>query len=294
MRILFIHGRAQEHSSQEELLDKWTTELKKSFENAGISYPEGVTLHMPYYGKELISLRDQFKDDVHSGKYQMRSAEDLDEIQALHNDLLNDMAENAGITPKQILEEMKMETQERGLQNNPIILALARILDRYGKKYANDLILKETDDVVTYLVVPDVKVVINKLVTDALTSEPTIIIAHSLGTVIAYEVLHMLKKEDYNICGLITLGSPLGMKAIIRQLYTSPTFPLVVSGSWTNLYDKRDIVSLRALEAAHFKVNPEILNIDVINKTDNRHGIEGYLSNAFVAKSISDIMACNE
>lgn len=294
MRILFIHGRAQEHLSQEELLDKWTTELKKSFENACISYPEGVTLHMPYYGKELISLRDRFKNDVHSGKYQMRSAEDLDEIQALHNDLLNDMAENAGITPKQISEEMKMETQERGFQNNPIILALARILDSYGKKYANDLILKETDDVVTYLVVPDVKVVINKLVTDVLTNEPTIIIAHSLGTVIAYEVLHMLKREDYNICGLITLGSPLGMKAIVRQLYTSPTFPLVLKGTWTNIYDKRDIVSLRALEAAHFRVNPEIANMAVSNETDDRHGIEGYLSNAFVARAISDIMACSE
>lgn len=299
MQILFIHGRAQENFTQEELLDKWTTALKQSFENAGISFPDGLTLTLPYYGKDLILQRDRYRQDLTEKKYQMRSPdvstdeERLDDIQNFQFGFLNDLRKEAGITDKQIHEEVKSETQDRGFRNWWPVLAIARLIDNYrnANGLANHLILKETADVATYLVVPEAKKTINKLFTDALSKEPTIIIAHSLGTVIAYDMLQKLKREEWDIRGLITLGSPLGVNAVTRQFSEPPKYPAALKGSWVNIYDERDIVSLRPLEGGHFRVDPKIKNYTVVNETDDRHGIEGYLSSAYVASEVSEILS---
>lgn len=299
MKILFIHGRAQENFTQEELLDKWTNALKQSFENAGISYPDGLTLSLPYYGKELILQRDRYSQDWEDRKYQMRSADsqtgldDLSELEEFQRKLLDDLRKEVGITDKQIHEEVKSETQDRGFRNWWPVLAIARLIDNYrnANGLANHLILKETADVATYLVVPEAKKTINKLFTDELSKEPTIIIAHSLGTVIAYDMLQKLKKEEWDIRGLITLGSPLGVNAVTRQFHEPPRYPAALKGSWVNIYDKRDIVSLRPLQGGHFRVDPKIINFAVLNETDDRHGIEGYLSIAYVAKVITNLIS---
>lgn len=71
MNILFIHGRAQEEYSQKELLDNWTAALNGSFISAGIAFPDGLNLSLPYYGKELIVQRELYKEDIANGIYQM-------------------------------------------------------------------------------------------------------------------------------------------------------------------------------------------------------------------------------
>ncbi|CAM3170088.1 hypothetical protein DRF59_11190 [Chryseobacterium flavum] len=298
MQILFIHGRAQENFAQEELLEKWSRALKQSFENAGITYPEELTLTLPYYGKELILQRDLYQQDLEDKIYQMRSPDgspeerDPDDLQKFQGQLLDEIRKEVGITDKQIHEEEKEEIQDRGLRNWWPVLAIARLLDNYSKAngLANSMILKETLDVATYLVVPKAKKTINKFFIDALTKEPTIVIAHSLGTVIAYDILQKLKREEWDICGLITLGSPLGVNAVTRQFREPPKYPSVIKEIWLNLYDKHDIVSLRPLEGGHFRVDPKIINYEVINETEDRHGIEGYLSSPFVATAVSELL----
>lgn len=290
MRILFIHGRAQENFTLKELLNTWTNSLQKSYETAGLEYPD-FKISLPHYGKELIKLRDTYLQDIKNGKYQMKSAAENDRLKIFHSELIDDLRKNAGITEKQLSEQDKSDKQERGWKNWKFTLAAARLLDNFFESFTNKNILRETDDVVTYLVVPTARETITKILIDALTYEPTIIIAHSLGTVIAYDVLHKLSNDkNYDIKGLITLGSPLGVNAIIRQLDPFPTYPPLLKGNWINIYDKCDLVSLRPLEAGHFKVIPEINNYDVINETDNRHGIEGYLSNAIISKYMNEII----
>jgi hypothetical protein len=43
---------------------------------------------------------------------------------------------------------------------------------------------------------------------------PFVIIAHSQGTMVAYDVLRQLKKEQCDVRLLLTLGSPLGLEEI--------------------------------------------------------------------------------
>ncbi len=88
----------------------------------------------------------------------------------------------------------------------------------------------------------------------------------------------------------ITVGSPLGIKGIKRCLDR----PLRSPGSvrnWFNAYDNRDVVALRPLDGQNFAVNPPIENKgDVMNFTDNRHGIIGYLADPVVARKIVEYL----
>lgn len=195
MQILFIHGRAQENFTQDELLKLWTDSFQKSFDNADIPYPDNLKLSLPHYGNALIEQKDIYKNDFKSGKYQLRSADEADDLKIFQAAFLEDLRKNTDITDKQIAEAEESAEQKRGWKNWRTTLAIARLLDQYREGYTNEKILEETEDVATYLVVPDAKNIVNRFILEALTSEPTIIIAHSLGTAIAYEVLHRLTGE---------------------------------------------------------------------------------------------------
>jgi hypothetical protein len=56
---------------------------------------------------------------------------------------------------------------------------------------------------------------------------------------------------------------------------------------WYNAFDPRDVVALYPLDAHNFPIRPPIENKSTVdNFTDNRHGIDGYLGDADVARKI--------
>jgi hypothetical protein len=94
----------------------------------------------------------------------------------------------------------------------------------------------------------------------------------------------------------LTVGSPLGVTAIRSALKAiEPVgWPQHVS-QWANARDERDFVALYPLTPDHFPLStttPAINNYsEVDNHTSNRHGIEGYLDDPFVARAIHDALA---
>lgn len=76
-----------------------------------------------------------------------------------------------------------------------------------------------------------------------------IMIAHSLGTVVAYEVIHHFGLE---LDLLLTLGSPLGLDGIIYpKLVPEATFPSTVE-RWVNVADHDDFVAADPTLAERF------------------------------------------
>ena len=74
------------------------------------------------------------------------------------------------------------------------------------------------------------------------------LVAHSMGTIIAYDVLRELGREDANISidHFVTIGSPLGLPHVkYKIMEESPLIrtPSVVK-KWSNLADRRDPVAL--------------------------------------------------
>jgi hypothetical protein len=115
-------------------------------------------------------------------------------------------------------------------------------------------------------------------------------VAHSLGTVVAYNLLRReAQLHGWKVPMLITLGSPLGVRAV-RMRLTPISHPAGVT-AWFNARDPLDLVALNPLDAQSFSIKPSIENKnDVVNDTENRHGIGGYLRDPEIARRIHDAL----
>ncbi|MGR5465315.1 hypothetical protein ACPV5G_20470 [Photobacterium damselae] len=114
------------------------------------------------------------------------------------------------------------------------------------------------------------------------------LISHSLGTVIAYNVLQKLAvqrtTQDITIDKWITLGSPLGLGSVKaqlkRNLHGSLAVPENVS-AWHNYSDKRDIVCIDGDLADDFAKNNSGVSVQDFQVENaypgNPHKSYGYL-----------------
>ncbi|TLS80190.1 hypothetical protein [Photobacterium damselae] len=114
------------------------------------------------------------------------------------------------------------------------------------------------------------------------------LISHSLGTVIAYNVLQKLAvqrtMQDITIDKWITLGSPLGLASVKAQLKRNMQGSLSVPenvSAWHNYSDKRDIVCIDGDLADDFAKNNSgvrVQDFQVVNAyPGNPHKSYGYL-----------------
>ncbi|SHM92276.1 hypothetical protein [Actinacidiphila paucisporea] len=73
-----------------------------------------------------------------------------------------------------------------------------------------------------------------------LTPDTKVVLAHSLGTVVAYEALHRL---EHPLPLLVTFGSPLGLRSIIRgRLRPQPLRSPGHLKRWVNIADRDDFI----------------------------------------------------
>jgi hypothetical protein len=134
-----------------------------------------------------------------------------------------------------------------------------------------------------------------------------LLLAHSMGTIVAYEVLQELK-EDVKIDTFVTCGSPLGIPVImskifnrlkskypeIKQLYV----PESISNQWINISDLDDRVAINYDLADDYPANSRGIHIedfqvynDYTNKKKaNPHKLYGYLRTPEMAQVLIDFL----
>lgn len=116
-----------------------------------------------------------------------------------------------------------------------------------------------------------------------------ILISHSMGTIVAYEVLRQVGSQTewlgFNLRHFITMGSPLGLTAIKGQILTNENeklrTPTPVTHSWVNFSDPDDIVAIDSHLRDDYKENSAGVRVDdVLVANDypgNEHKSYGYL-----------------
>lgn len=120
---------------------------------------------------------------------------------------------------------------------------------------------------------------------------PVVVVAHSLGSVVAFEALHSYPRS---VRLLVTLGSPLATAAVVfdRLRPSPPTTPPTVR-RWLNFWDRDDIVVARPrLEGI---IRP---NVDGVLAESDRvdsnglwvHSATKYLTQAAVAGPIAEAL----
>ena len=285
-RVLLVHGRDQQGQNPATLKATWVDALKRGAAAAGKKIPADVEFAFPFYGDTL----DRFTRDATiplTSDVTSRGSQNDDEFLAFQAELAEAIRVGSGVTDEQVDQEYGSNPRPRGLLNWEWVQAILRAVDKYGGGLGQRTLETFTRDVFLYSTLPGVRDAIDRIVTAQLTTEPTVVVAHSLGTVVSYSVLRR-DTRSLHIRSFVTVGCPLGLRAV-RDQFRPLKYPQV--DRWYNAFDSRDVVALYPLDAANFPVVPAVENNGAVkNHTANRHGIDGYLDDANVAKKILDAL----
>lgn len=284
-RLMFIHGRGQQGLDPKKLKENWLAALGRGAKALGRKLPNDLEVVFPFYGDVLDGYAQRFDLPLTSDIQSRGETVDEDFLQ-FQADFAESIRARVGVTDAQIHAEYGTHPEEHGPQNWRWVQAILRAIDRKSAGMSQAALEKFTRDVYLYVSRATVRNSIDKIVQDELTDQPTLIVSHSLGTVVAYSVLGRTQ-EFVNVPLLVTLGSPLAVRPI-RDRFRPLIYPRSI-GDWYNAFDIRDVVSLYPLDNENFSVGKAIENnATVKNHTDNRHGIDGYLDDANVARRILD------
>jgi hypothetical protein len=309
-RLLFVHGIAQEGKSSPILEKEWLAALEKGLSKAGI--PPLSSAVTPFYGDKLAGWTKStsgasIQADREAGidpDFRRRGAPpevfsaDPDFSKFAVEFAADTVAKAPAVASQAIATGLQSSAansgnpdfEMRGPQNWPPIVAGIRLLESAMPSLGANFIAHFLKTTHCYLTVNGAFNDINKIVSDALaaTDKPTVVVGHSLGSVVSYHVLHAQKSVQVPL--FMTLGSPLGIGAIRNRLRTPPKRPEMVK-EWYNAFDPQDIVALNPLDKKHFATKAEIENYaDVDNDTDNHHGIDGYLDDKIIASKVSSAL----
>ncbi|WP_157531925.1 MULTISPECIES: hypothetical protein [unclassified Kitasatospora] len=116
---------------------------------------------------------------------------------------------------------------------------------------------------------------------------PVVVVGHSLGSVIAYDVL---RESDRNVPLFVTIGSPLGVTEIQDRLAHPLEVPAGVA-AWRNACDARDLVALDSTVRPEFRPSDLTEDVLVVNDSANHHGAQEYLSSRAVRDPIRALVA---
>lgn len=292
-QLIFVHGRAQQGKDSIKLKAQWIDAWKCGLKKNGLTMPiPEDQIRFPYYGDTLEQMVEGLSAED-AAKIIVRGAQQNPASEQFIALILQEYLDVAKVSDDEIEADLDNQARvlQRGPQNLGWVQAILRAIDKRTPG-GGALLALVTADVHQYLTNSGLRAHIEDGVISAMTeANENVVVSHSLGTVVAYTALRRLSNaaSTWRVPLLLTLGSPLGIRAI-RSKLRPIGHPACVS-AWFNAYDPNDVVSLNPLDEKHFAVTPSIKNKgDVVNWTDNQHGIIGYLDDAEVAKRIYDAL----
>ncbi|UED86766.1 alpha/beta hydrolase [Streptomyces profundus] len=283
-RLVFVHGVGGPRVPEAELR-AWSEALTEGARVAGHSRRAARLL-----GTGGVDARFAYYGDLFTEPHAQGAPADLPAADPLAELLLEvvdtRLAEAHTVTPHearvlrrargQLLPEGEPQgagsVGRRALNAGNSLLALPG-LRRFGGWASARMMVSQLDQVRRYLDraeadadVPSLDLRIRARVRRELDAEgPTVVVAHSLGTVVAVEAL----LEHAGVVPLlVTLGSPIGMRTAVRSRMRPqpPRVPATV-GRWLNFWDRDDIIVGRpriedAVAANAASVRPETRRVD--------------------------------
>lgn len=147
-------------------------------------------------------------------------------------------------------------------------------------------------DVSTYLAMAKAKEAIWKVIFEAWKEfgpeGPDLIVAHSLGTVIAWELIGTFEEQLPRPKGLLMMGSPLYLGAV-RNSMTSPLDRSLGVANWIHIYDDGDLVAGGKGISRHYL---GARDVEVDNPAfPTSHDYPGYIRAAALAGLIDQLLA---
>src|SRR5262249_42702124 len=149
---------------------------------------------------------------------------------AFEASVADQLRRGVGISDSSVDEMYGSSRQPRGPENWKWVQAIVRALDKHGFGMSGGTIELFMRDVYLYTNHAGVRNQIDHIVNGMLTEEPTIVVAHSLGSVVAYNILRNDTRK-LQVPLFVTIGCPLAIRAIRDQLVPL-SFPKPQVGDW--------------------------------------------------------------
>jgi hypothetical protein len=295
-RLVFVHGRGQAPDDAQAkkcgeppfdgptLKGDWTKDLKAGLTASGAALPSGLDIVFPFYGCKLQEYVIQSQLPMSADLLAHGGSTD-DEYLDFRAEMAQTFAAHAGVTQEDIEREFGDDPTPHGPENFKWVIATVRAIDKRVPGLSAAFLEAFLRDVYLYCRFPKVRADIDGIVRAAISPEPSVIVAHSLGTVVAYNVL---RNDQRGLTAplFVTVGCPLAIRAIRKTL--APLSDPQPVGTWYNAFDPKDIVALNPLDNNSFSIGRAIENNGTVaNFTENHHGIEGYLGDRVVAQRVA-------
>ncbi|KQX53262.1 MULTISPECIES: hypothetical protein [unclassified Streptomyces] len=274
-RIVGVHGIGWSWRSREEMHETWHGALTTGLKNIRYADAATVSFEAAYYGHLYNAGTGK------SGGGALYTAADV--ADGFEYELLEAMAREAD--PAAFDEDSDEPASKGGVVRGA--QACLSILERtpYLGGMTASVLIRQIKQVHRYFEEPALGEEIRAELETAIQEDTRVVLAHSLGSVAAYEVLWKLK--DVRIDTLVTMGSPLGLKSIRRRLARSadaePGRPPSVR-RWVNVAAEQDVVALRKKLKTLY--NDEVEDFVVANPLLHMHDCTRYLANLRTARAV--------
>lgn len=271
-KIVGVHGVAQQLKGPETLAKDWFPALHDGVTAAGGKIENG-DLSCAFYG----GLFRPSGNVRASGDFAYRASDVSDSAEI---ELLLTWWAAAANEPHLVTH---LDADVR-LATPRSVQAALRALFRssFFSGLAEHALIGSLKQVCRYINEPDIRKAAQASVHHVITKDTTLLVAHSLGTVVTYESLHLYADAPnwQNVSTLITLGSPLGIRNLIfDKLQPSPVnglgqWPKHIK-RWINISDDGDVVALHKHLNKLF--DGDIVDIRIHNLS-KAHDIAPYLT----------------
>lgn len=307
MKIVCIHGMNQQHYTRATLTQHWYALLNKGFAQINCDLPK-LHLDVAYYADVLIQYHQQNR--LQLGNFHFMPKHALDSAQqaigtpptlsptvstlsaSLDAATPSTFAFNQASPLRPMVNSMnsaysrkqgeshhdwrqRLSEMEYSIKNH-LLKDIVTLLDHFPLlhiRLVHEFLME------TYLYISQdsfMQDVHQRLLPLFDRSERHIVIAHSLGSVIAYNFLR--RHPEFQIEHLITLASPLSFQ-IIQQHLTQPICrPESLVGDWYNVYSEEDFLTIHALDQPPFNFARPIINQKIHSNIQNPHQLAEYLA----------------
>lgn len=253
--LVFLHGvRTEGHE------EKWTEDLSSSLTSCGYPGLSGVEVIAPRYNHALRGSDDPL---------------DLPPLTVKSPSGAEAATQRRDFEHRIAALEFRLARHDRGtrdvLAETVASAATALPVFRQARNYLRN---------------PGIRAqVLNKILSEIPTSGRIVIVAHSLGSVIAADLIRRLPVE-LSVVGLVTIGSPLAEDNFdVDELRKKLEQPPGNLGWWVNFWSSADPVTVRRGVSS---VIPWLLDLRIQTRRDivRAHNASGYLTNPHVAEAV--------
>ncbi|GLQ21801.1 hypothetical protein ACFFUB_05510 [Algimonas porphyrae] len=303
-KLIFVHGINNENrddrpNSADIIRETWLGAISDTATRMGVELPGGIDCCAAFYGDELADSSSNWDSDLVNVSTMGSASSDADYVDDGVMALYREYQRFYNIQDRDVLAELDERDDVHyvrmagGIHKSwlkAITRALEKVIPTRGR-YIAKVALRQA---AAYLHKRGLKEQIDDIVMDQVfktigTDEKVIVVAHSLGTVVTYDLLRRLR-HTLNVDLFLTLGSPLGIEIVKDRLGPPLLFPKNVK-RWVNGADNEDFVALYPQLNRRTFGDDTIINISNLdNGYEDAHSITQYLSHPEVIAELVSAM----